>query len=62
MLLRKKRFKLTMKFYVVTVTNSLLLMRAIYCDTVREHMEKVMGIYSPPMVTDIQGTLEMDTQ
>ena len=37
----------------VTVTNILLIMRAIYRDTVREHMEKVMGIYSPPRVTDI---------
>ena len=48
--------------HFVTVTDSLLIMRTTYRDTVMEHMEKVMGMYSPPMVTDIQGTLDTDTQ
>ena len=47
---------------VVTVTGSLLVMRTTYRDTARERMEKVMGMYFPPVVTDIQGTLDTDTQ
>ena len=48
--------------HFVTVTDSLLIMRTTYRDTVMERMEKVMGMYSPPMVTDIQGSLDTGTQ
>ena len=39
--------------HAVKVTDNLFIMSAIYCDTVNGHMEKVVGSYPLPIITDI---------